>query len=86
MLSLIHIRDAVRDVFDAQTNACSNDELSALQDKLNAIYDQHVKNYGLGIDVFPLDYMSNNRIIRQLRMKYAMLLRKLIVTSHSEIL
>ena len=46
VLSLIHIRDAVRDVFDAQTNACSNDELSALQDKLNAIYDQHVKNYG----------------------------------------
>ena len=46
VLSLIHIRDAVRDVFDAQTNACSNDELSALQDNLNAIYDQHVKNYG----------------------------------------
>ena len=46
VLSLIHIRDAVRDVFDAQTNACSNDELSALQDNLNALYDQHVKNYG----------------------------------------
>ena len=46
VLSLIHIRDAVRDVFDAQTNACSNEELSALQDNLNALYDQHVKNYG----------------------------------------
>jgi len=46
VLSLIHIRDAVKDVFDAQTNACSNEELSALQDTLNAIYDQHVKNYG----------------------------------------
>ena len=46
VLSLIHIRDAVRDVFDAQTNACSNEELSALQDTLNKVYDQHVKNYG----------------------------------------
>jgi len=46
VLSLIHIRDAVKDVFDAQTNGCSNEELSALQDTLNSIYDQHVKNYG----------------------------------------
>ena len=61
VLSLIHIRDAVRDVFDAQTNACSNDELEALQETLNRLYDQHVKNYGhIYLDNALLDVFRND--------------------------
>lgn len=39
---------------------------------------RHVDGYGIGIDVFPLDYMSDNVIKRNISIKYALLLRKLI--------
>ena len=44
---------------------------------------RHVKGYGIGIDIFPLDYMSDNSMIRRISLKYALLLRKLVEHSAS---
>lgn len=44
---------------------------------------KHVDGYGVGIDIFPIDYLSNNRLLRTIKIKYALLLRKLIEHSAS---
>lgn len=44
--SLIAIRQAVRTLIDVQMNGCSKEELTSLQNHLNAIYDKFVAKYG----------------------------------------
>ena len=39
---------------------------------------RHVEEYGIGIDIFPLDYMNDNSMIRSFYIKYAFFLRKLV--------
>ena len=39
---------------------------------------RHVPGYGIGIDVFPIDYMSNDEQINKRRIKRAFLMRRLI--------
>lgn len=44
--SAIHIRDAIRDMFDAETHRCDDETLAKHQAKLDALYESHVKNFG----------------------------------------
>ena len=46
MLSLHNMRIQMRLVIDAQTNNCSDSELTALQDELNIKYDTFIEKYG----------------------------------------
>lgn len=44
--SLIAIREAVREMIDAQMNGCSEEELTNMQEHLNDIYDKYVAKHG----------------------------------------
>lgn len=46
-VDFIRLRDCTRDMLDAQEHNCSDEELKALQDRLNTYYDNFYKNYGL---------------------------------------
>lgn len=45
-ISAVNIRDAVQEMFLAERNGCSDEELSRHQAKLNQLYDEHVKAFG----------------------------------------
>ena len=44
---------------------------------------KHVEGYGIGIDIFPMDYMPEVLFIQKIRLKYALFLRRLIEHSAS---
>ena len=46
LLSAVYLRDTVHEMFIAERNGCSDAELGRYQEKLNALYDEHVKTFG----------------------------------------
>ena len=46
VVSAVHLRDAGHALLSAQQEACSNEELYALQKKLSQLYEDHVRRYG----------------------------------------
>ena len=47
LAAFIDLRDTTRSIINAQLNACSDEELSVLQQKLNDSYDKFYNEYGL---------------------------------------
>ena len=46
-IAFIQLRDATRDILQAQEENCSDAQLAALQSKLNTLYDNFYEKYGL---------------------------------------